>query len=1379
VSHLFEANEPFQWVAIVEVGLKSHRQNPEWIAMSSEGEVGLYNPLLGVDIERIQSEIENYERWLDERTEEAYQIAAKAKKLGLDFSTEVEIPRASDLASRTEKLLVEHLEGFEVAQDIRDFLLEFDRETTSIKMAAKVARSFKENGYGLQKSIDVGLRVGLAILTEAVLVAPLEGISEVRLLSNVDGSQFVSVHFAGPIRAAGGTAQALAVLIADMIRIELGVDAYKPTDEEVERVKEEFGLYRKGLQYRPSPNEIDTIVRACPIMVNGESTEDIECAGYGRVRNIDEPRIRGGVLLVIGEGLCLKAPKIQKHTERLNIPGWDFISTFANKGKSSEKENTGKVFKSRLVPMDEKFMKDVIAGRPVFGAPLQPGGFRLRYGRARPSGLAAGSCNPVSMAAMDDFITIGTQMKIERPGKACAITPCDVAEGPMVILNNGAFKKYDNLDEFNKIRNDVSIVWDNGELVLGYGEFMENNKNLVPAGYNSDWWAADLIDALDSNQAIDEFGKIMGLDKEEIPIGIPGLPISNDIDLHTRFEIRRKWRDFLIQQKPNWEASKEIAIRFSTSLISPHNPWWKDLPIEWVEGLIKSIDTATIRDGNLIFIDAVKNWDCKIMSVLEPEFIGEIDYNSIPGGDIQILNSIFEEEVVEGWTLIQHGLVKGSALLLGLPHHHEGNNLVITEGWQSMLEGLGFGFKGKKPLKIEDSATIFQHRFTELKKAKTILDEEMVRLEDLRKRRSTARIAAETDARQRGLGIAETDQIGQLASDKIEDVGPRDAEEYFWAQTMKDDYLVDGILPQIRKLSRVRWEHSAPVRIGCRMGRPEKSAPREKPTVHSLFPIALKRGNQRLIPNAALQKDIRVQVGVRFCTKCERKSPMINCHHRKIDDFGQEKVGEICGGKTEIRQSSDSSNARRLGEIQTVKLEDLLEDARLNLGIDRIPQQFKGMKKLSSKNQTPEPIAKGILRAKHKLPVFRDGTIRFDMSDVPVTHFTPEEVGVEWAQLKHLGYTHDCFGNELERDDQLLEIFPQDFILSKIGADYFVRAAKYVDELLVRYYGMDPYYHVEEPTDLVGHLICALAPHTSGGVLSRLIGFSDSSGGYAHPLFHAAKRRNCDGDEDAIMLLMDGLLNFSREILPANRGGQMDAPLVLTTRLNPTEVDKEALNVDSAWFYERWFYEATLSQPHPKKLADKMDFVERRLGTPAAVRGLGFTHNTRDMAEGPPLSAYKTLETMIDKMNGQLTLGQRLRAVNVRTVASTVIRSHFLPDLRGNLVAFTRQKVRCLKCGHSYRRMPLASKCIQSSSYTGRGMASFGVKKAEGEMCNGNLALTVTEGAVRKYIQVTKHVIDTYGVDRYTLQNVEWLADSVESLFNNDRAKQMSLADFL
>jgi DNA polymerase II large subunit len=326
---------------------------------------------------------------------------------------------------------------------------------------------------------------------------------------------------------------------------------------------------------------------------------------------------------------------------------------------------------------------------------------------------------------------------------------------------------------------------------------------------------------------------------------------------------------------------------------------------------------------------------------------------------------------------------------------------------------------------------------------------------------------------------------------------------------------------------------------------------------------------------------------------------------------------------------------------------------------------------------------------------------------------------------------------------------------------------------------MEPYYNADKAGDLVGHLICALAPHTSGGVLSRIIGWADCSGGYAHPLFHAAKRRNCDGDEDAIMLLMDGLLNFSREILPANRGGQMDAPLVLTTRLNPTEVDKEALNVDSAWFYERDFYEATLLQPHPKDIAHRMDFVERRLGTVAAVRGYGYTHDCHALDQGPALSAYKTLDTMIDKMNGQLALGHRLRGVDVRQVASSVVRSHFLPDLRGNLNAYGRQKVRCLKCGHSYRRMPLAAHCIQPKKETGRGLSSMGVAKSEGGQCNGNLALTVSEGAVRKYIAVMQFVMDHYGVDLYTRQNANWLADSADSLFNNDRAKQLSLSDFL
>ena len=823
--------------------------------MIQKGARDVHDPLLGLDIERLEKEIQSYEEWLDERTEEAYKIAEVARKKGFDHSLEVEIPRASDLASRTEKLLIEHLEGAEVADDIRKLLAEFDRETTSIKMATIVAKRFRDNGYDLQKSIDVGLRVGLAILTEAVLVAPLEGISEVRLLPNLDGTQFLSIHFAGPIRAAGGTAQALAVLIGDMIRRESDVDAYKPSDDEVERVKEEFGLYRGNLQYRPPPEEVDTIVRACPVMVNGESTEDIECAGYGRVRNIDEARIRGGVLLVIGEGLCLKAPKIQRHTERLKVPGWDFISAFANKGKEKASEGEGSVFKSRKVPEISKFMKDIIAGRPVFGAPLEPGGFRLRYGRARPSGLAAGSCNAASMSAMDDFIAVGTQMKIERPGKACAITPCDIAEGPWAILQNGEFKQYNDSESFNEDRPRISSIWDNGELVLGYGEFMENNKNLVPAAYSHDWWAADLIDALDSEQAVDEFCRFIGSIRKDLPEGTPGLPINQDTNLDARFHIRRKWRDYLISLNPKWEAAKEIAIRFSTSLVGANNPWWLDLPIEWVPALLKSIETATVRDGNLRFIGGVKGWNPKDMDVLRPEKEDAINYQENPGPSIPVEDGIFSDLIPHAWVLRIHGLVKGSALMLGLAHHHDGDDLVITEGWEALLDGLGYSLKGKAPMKIEDAHSVFSDRISELRSAAVTLSEERSRKRELEKERSTVRIAAETNARQRGLGIAETDKIGRDAANQLPDPGPKDPEKYLRAQVLEDDHAVDGILTQIRQISRLRWEHSAPVRVGCRMGRPEKSAPREKPTVHSLFPIELYGGNQRLIANSADQKD--------------------------------------------------------------------------------------------------------------------------------------------------------------------------------------------------------------------------------------------------------------------------------------------------------------------------------------------------------------------------------------------------------------------------------------------------------------------------------------------------------------------------------------------
>ncbi|MCH8127281.1 hypothetical protein IIC38_15195 [candidate division KSB1 bacterium] len=92
----------------------------------------------------------------------------------------------------------------------------------------------------------------------------------------------------------------------------------------------------------------------------------------------------------------------------------------------------------------------------------------------------------------------------------------------------------------------------------------------------------------------------------------------------------------------------------------------------------------------------------------------------------------------------------------------------------------------------------------------------------------------------------------------------------------------------------------------------------------------------------------------------------------------------------------------------------------------------------------------------------------------------------------------------------------------------------FVDELLKEFYKLDKFYNFESEKDLPGVLVMVLAPHTSAAIVGRVIGFSETQGFFAHPMFHAATRRDCDGDEACVILLVDALLNFSRKFrMPA------------------------------------------------------------------------------------------------------------------------------------------------------------------------------------------------------------------------------------------------------
>src|SRR5439155_8855939 len=107
--------------------------------------------------------------------------------------------------------------------------------------------------------------------------------------------------------------------------------------------------------------------------------------GHRDLTRIETNRIRGGACLVIADGMCLKAPKIQKHVKKLRIDGWEFIDEYL-----AQKESRPEDMKDELgVEPSEVFIQNIVAGRPVRSPPSRPGGLPPRYRRPRPRGLPA------------------------------------------------------------------------------------------------------------------------------------------------------------------------------------------------------------------------------------------------------------------------------------------------------------------------------------------------------------------------------------------------------------------------------------------------------------------------------------------------------------------------------------------------------------------------------------------------------------------------------------------------------------------------------------------------------------------------------------------------------------------------------------------------------------------------------------------------------------------------------------------------------------------------------------------------------------------------------------------------------------------------------
>ncbi|XRO77148.1 DNA-directed DNA polymerase II large subunit [Methanocaldococcus sp. 10A] len=1108
-----------------------------------------------------------------------YKIAEECRKKGFDPVDEVEIPLAADMADRVEGLVGP--EG--VAERIRELVKELGKEPAALEIAKEIVEG-KFGNFDKEKKAEQAVRTALAVLTEGIVAAPLEGIADVKIKKNPDGSEYLAIYYAGPIRSAGGTAQALSVLVGDFVRKAMGLDRYKPTEDEIERYVEEVELYQSevgSFQYNPTADEIRTAIRNIPIEITGEATDDVEVSGHRDLPRVETNQLRGGALLVLVEGVLLKAPKILRHVDKLGIEGWDWLKDLMskkeekNEEKKDEEENMEEdneeeeisgYWRDVKIEANKKFISEVIAGRPVFAHPSKVGGFRLRYGRSRNTGFATQGFHPALMYLVDEFMAVGTQLKTERPGKATCVVPVDSIEPPIVKLKNGDVIRVDTIEKAIEVRDRVEEILFLGDVLVNYGDFLENNHPLLPSCWCEEWYEKILI--------------------------------ANNIEYD---------KDFIKNPKP--EEAVKFALKTKTPLHPRFTYHWHDVGKE---------DIILLR-----------NWLLK----------GKED--NFEGKNVWIVDLETEEDKK----------AKRILELIGCCHLVRGKKVIIEEHYP-LLYSLGFDVENKKDL------------------------------------------------------IVNIDEILKSAKNSM--------------------HLINLLAPfEVRRNTYVY--------VGARMGRPEKAAPRKmKPPVNGLFPIGNAGGQVRLI-NKAVEENNTDDIEVSY-TKCP------NCGRISLY-----RVCPFCGTKVELDE---------FGKIKA-PLKDYWYSALKRLGINK-PGDVKCIKGMTSKQKIVEPLEKAILRAMNEVYVFKDGTSRFDCTDVPITHFKPNEINVSVEKLRELGYDKDIYGNELVDGEQVVELKPQDVIIPESCAEYFVRVANFIDELLERFYKVERFYNVKKKEDLIGHLVIGMAPHTSAGMIGRIIGYTKANVGYAHPYFHAAKRRNCDGDEDAFFLLLDAFLNFSKKFLPDKRGGQMDAPLVLTTILDPKEVDGEVHNMDVVWSYPLEFYEKTLEMPSPKEVKELIETVEDRLGKPEQYEGLGYTHETSRIDLGPKVCAYKTLGSMLEKTNSQLSVAKKIRATDERDVAEKVIQSHFIPDLIGNLRAFSRQAVRC-KCGAKYRRIPLRGVCPK---------------------CGSKLILTVSKGAVEKYMDVAEKMAEEYNVNDYIKQRLKIIREGINSIFENDKSKQVKLCDF-
>ncbi len=1092
-----------------------------------------------------------------------FEHAAAAKSSLADSSGIIEPKIAFDLADRVAKM-----HEIDIADPLREILKSNGKELSALILAKEIAQGkYCLPDATLEDKLDLAVRVGLAIITEGVTIAPLQGINEVKIKKNKDGTEYLSVSIAGPMRSAGGTESAVTLLIADHVRKIAGLSKFQANsfDDETGRFVEELRIYEReasSFQFHILDEDIEHVISNLPVELAGVDTDPFEVVNHKSMTRIKTDRVRGGALRVLNDGLIGRSKKLLKRIELYKLDGWEWLNDLKGAVQTGDNQEDAAA----------KRMREVITGRSVLSMPNKLGGFRLRYGRACNTGFAAVGIHPVIAEILDHTVAVGTQIKIDIPGKGATVAFVDSIDTPTVRLNNGSVVKIRDVKHGLEIKNDIEKILHLGDILISFGDFLENNAQLIPSAYVEEFWIEEL--------------------KQKIE--------------------KQNLNDQSTSQFLNKIPTLDEALKISLDLKIPLHPHY------------------------LYYWDKISSED--LLKLLEPKKVNE--------------------------TSVEYPIKV-----------------------KKILENLG------TPHKVENETLILEH------------------------------------------------QEAKIFFNLLFRVKP----------TINDDLSVPKILSES---SGIKIKNKFSTSIGVRIGRPEKASARQmKPATHVLFPIGEKGGATRDLFKASKTEHFFTNISNRFCTTCNQPSISIRC------PICQTKTAIIfkCSNCRDTLKEPFCEKCKRKALTHShqpfsLKKELLLAQERMKI---RAKEPFKGVKELINQNKIAEPLEKGLARQAFGLTTFKDGTVRFDATNSPLTQFKPSWIGTSIEKLKSLGYSHDIDGKPLESTDQTVELRMQDVVIPHENGDYLVATCKYIDVLLEKFYGKSSFYNVKNTEELIGHLIIGLAPHTSVGIVGRIIGYTTTHVCFATPNWHSAKRRDADGDADSIMLLMDSLLNFSRQFLSDRIGGLMDAPLLVQPHVLPHESQPQAHNLEVTKILPLEFFESTFKRIKASDVSS-IEIIKSRLDTERQFYDYYFTHTTSSLTTSKSRSAYSTLGTMLDKFDMQVRNAELIDAVNVSEIVSNVISTHLVPDLMGNLRAYARQHFRCTACGTSYRRMPLIQTCV----------------------CGHKLIATITRGSVEKYLKLAKRLVEKYDVGEYQRGRIHALSDEIELVFGKSHGDQSMLSDY-